>query len=60
MAEMKPVVRWLGLGALALLVATIIQSVRHPARLWSSGVMGRVLAWDMEQTRPPGEPPSTP
>jgi hypothetical protein len=49
------VVRWLGFGALALVVATIVQSVRHPARLWSSGVMGRVLAWGTEPTRPPGE-----
>lgn len=52
---MKAVIRWLGFGALALVIATIIQSVRHPARLWSSGVMGRVLAWDMEHSAPPGE-----
>ncbi|HEY8019000.1 MAG TPA: hypothetical protein VIG53_05825 [Actinomycetota bacterium] len=52
---MKPLVRWLGFGALAIVVAAIVQSVRHPARLWSSGVMGRVLAWGMEPTRPPGE-----
>jgi hypothetical protein len=52
---MKPVVRWLGLGALALVVATIVQSVRHPARLWSSGVMGRVLASGTEPSSAPGE-----
>ena len=35
-------------GALALLLLAIVQSVRHPARLWSSGRLGRVLAWGME------------
>ena len=52
---MKPLVRWLGFGALAIVVAAVVQSMRHPARLWSSGVMGRVLAWGIEPTRPPGE-----
>ena len=52
---MRSVVRLLGFGALALVVAAVVQSVRHPARLWSSGVMGRVLAWGAEPTRQSGE-----
>ena len=36
-------------------VVRLVQSLRHPARLWSSGVMGRVLAWGAEPTRQSGE-----
>ncbi|MGZ5129305.1 MAG: hypothetical protein ACXWZU_06995 [Actinomycetota bacterium] len=57
---MKPLVRWLGFGALAIVVAAIVQSVRHPARLWSSGVMGRVLAWGTEPTHQTDETSTSP
>jgi len=45
---MPSVVRWIAIGTLALLFVAIVQSVRHPARLWSSGRLGRVLAWGTE------------
>ena len=37
--------RWFAAGALTFLAFAFIQSLRHPARLWSPGLMGRVLAW---------------
>jgi hypothetical protein len=45
--------RWLAAGALTFLAFAFIQSLRHPARLWSPGLMGRVLAWggDIEGER---------
>ena len=49
------VARWFVFGALALLFVTIVQSVWHPARLWSSGRLGRVLAWGTEPSRAPAE-----
>ena len=36
--------RWVAFGGLTLFVAVVVQALRHPARLWSPGVMGRVLA----------------
>ena len=37
--------RWCAAGAFMFLAFAFIQSLRHPARLWSPGLMGRVLAW---------------
>jgi hypothetical protein len=42
--------RWIAFGGVALLIAVVVQSVRHPARLWSPGVMGRVMASDGQRS----------
>jgi hypothetical protein len=54
MARAAGVARWTAVGALVILVVAIVQILRHPARLWRPGLMGRVLAWDIEPTRATG------
>ena len=53
--EPKDVLRLAALVAVAVLVVVMVQSLRHPARLWSPGLMGRVLAWSGQPTRTPDE-----
>ena len=48
MARAVGVARWMALGALVVVSVAIVQSLRHPARLWRPGLMGRVLAWGIE------------
>ena len=43
-SSVRSLFRWLALGGLTLFLAVVVQALRHPARLWSPGVMGRVLA----------------
>jgi hypothetical protein len=50
---MVRVLRWVMFGGLTLFLAVVIQSLRHPARLWSPGVMGRVLASGREDPSSP-------
>jgi hypothetical protein len=46
---MRRLFGWIAFGGLALFVAVVVQGLRHPARLWSPGVMGRVLASGADQ-----------
>lgn len=45
--------RWIAFGGMTLCVAVVVQALRHPARLWSPGVMGRVLDSGSESVRSP-------
>jgi hypothetical protein len=54
-ARASGLVRWGVAAAMTFLAFAFVQSLRHPARLWSPGLMGRVLAWGMEVDRGPDQ-----
>jgi hypothetical protein len=44
----RDLLRWVFIGTVVVVAVAVVQSIRHPARLWRSGRMGRVLAWGIE------------